>query len=158
VTSLGTASAISGQGGLATLNFATIGTNLRRADGTTVATEAAVVTSLGTASAISGQGGLATSNFVLFSSTVRLADGTTVVTDAMVVTASGTAAAISGQGALATKNQAAAGDINVSSLSAISATIGLLRTATSGARTEIEDNQIRVYDASNVLRVRIGVW
>ena len=40
----------------------------------------------------------------------------------------------------------------------ITATVGLLRTATTGARTEIEDNQIRVFDASNVLRVRIGVW
>lgn len=46
--------------------------------------------------------------------------------------------------------------ITVTSLSAIKATIGLLRTATSGARTEIADNVIKVYDASNVLRVKIG--
>lgn len=46
----------------------------------------------------------------------------------------------------------------VSSLSAVSANIGLLRTATSGARTEIEDNQIRVYDSNGTLRVRMGVW
>ncbi len=51
-----------------------------------------------------------------------------------------------------------AAKISVSQLDAISATIGLLRTATTGARTEIESNQIRVYDSSNVLRVRIGVW
>ena len=48
--------------------------------------------------------------------------------------------------------------INVESLSAICATIGTLRTATSGARTEIKDNLIEVYDANNVLRVRMGVW
>lgn len=48
--------------------------------------------------------------------------------------------------------------MDVSSLSAICATIGLLRTATSGARLEIESNQLRVYDANNVLRVRLGVW
>jgi len=42
------------------------------------------------------------------------------------------------------------------SLSALSATIGTLRTATSGARTEIYDNVIKIYDASNVLRVKIG--
>lgn len=46
----------------------------------------------------------------------------------------------------------------VSSLSAITANIGLLRTATSGARVEIESNQIRVYDSNNVMRVRLGVW
>ncbi len=46
--------------------------------------------------------------------------------------------------------------ISVSSLDAVSATIGLLRTASSGARTEIADNVIRVYDSSNVLRVKIG--
>lgn len=103
-TSLNTASAISGQGSLATLSFATLGTNVRLADGTTVATNALLLTSLGTAAAISGQGGLATTNFVLFNSTVRLADGTTVVTDAMVVTSSGTASGISGQGNQATSN------------------------------------------------------
>ena len=48
--------------------------------------------------------------------------------------------------------------IDVSSLSAITATIGTLRTKTSGARVEIKDNLIEVYDDNNVLRVRIGVW
>lgn len=51
-----------------------------------------------------------------------------------------------------------AAKIAVTQLSAISATIGLLRTATSGQRLEIENNQIRVYDGSNVLRVRMGIW
>lgn len=158
ITSANTASGIAGQGGLATLNFVTIGSNLRLADGTTVATTAAVVTASGVASGIASQGGLATQNFVLFSSTVRLANGTTVVTDAMVVTSSGVASGIAGQGALATKNNVTPSDMSVANLAAISATIGLLRTATTGARTEIEDNQIRVYDAGNVMRVRIGVW
>lgn len=48
--------------------------------------------------------------------------------------------------------------ISVTQLSAISATVGLLRTATSGSRLEIENNQIRVYDGSNVMRVRMGIW
>ena len=47
--------------------------------------------------------------------------------------------------------------LSVSSLSAISAVIGVLRTATSGARLEVRSNQILVYD-SNRLRVRMGVW
>lgn len=44
------------------------------------------------------------------------------------------------------------------SLSAITARIGVLRTATSGARTEIKDNLIEVYDANGRRRVRLGVW
>lgn len=48
--------------------------------------------------------------------------------------------------------------LDVQELSAITATIGTLRTATSGARTEIRDNLILVYDSNNVLRVRMGVW
>jgi hypothetical protein len=55
-------------------------------------------------------------------------------------------------------NAVTADKIDVNSLSAISAVIGLLRTATSGSRMEIESNQLRVYDANNVLRVRLGVW
>ena len=51
-----------------------------------------------------------------------------------------------------------AAKINVTELSAITATIGTLRTATTGARLEIASNQIRVYDSSNVLRVRLGIW
>ncbi len=49
-------------------------------------------------------------------------------------------------------------EIDVASLDAISATIGLLRTASTGARMELESNQGRVYDSSNVLRVRWGIW
>jgi hypothetical protein len=45
---------------------------------------------------------------------------------------------------------------SIGSLSAITATIGTLRTASSGGRAEIYDNVIKVYDASNVLRVKIG--
>ena len=46
----------------------------------------------------------------------------------------------------------------VTSLSAITAKIGTLQTATSGARTVIKDNLILVYDQNNRLRVRMGVW
>lgn len=46
----------------------------------------------------------------------------------------------------------------VDSLSAITANIGLLRTASSGARTEISSNLIEVYDNNGKLRVRMGVW
>ena len=49
--------------------------------------------------------------------------------------------------------------MSVTSLSAISAVLGTLRTATSGARLEIVDsNLIKVYDANGTLRVQMGVW
>ncbi len=51
-----------------------------------------------------------------------------------------------------------AAKINVTSLSAISATVGLLRTASSGQRTEIDNNGMRVYNSSNVMLVRLGTW
>jgi len=62
-----------------------------------------------------------------------------------------------------TATQLAAGSvtankISVSQLDAITATIGLLRTATSGARMELESNQLRVYNSSNVLVLRLGIW
>ncbi|MYL98401.1 hypothetical protein GR702_11565 [Novosphingobium sp. FGD1] len=41
-------------------------------------------------------------------------------------------------------------------ISAITANIGTLRTASSGQRVEISDNVIKVFDASNVLRVKLG--
>lgn len=46
--------------------------------------------------------------------------------------------------------------ITVNELSAVTATVGILRTATSGARMEIRNTQLLVYDSSNVLRVKIG--
>lgn len=46
----------------------------------------------------------------------------------------------------------------VTTLSTITARIGTLQTATSGARTVIQDNLIRVYDTNNKMRMRIGVW
>jgi len=48
-----------------------------------------------------------------------------------------------------------AAKISVTELSAITATIGTLRTASSGARVEIADNIIKVFDASTI-RVKIG--
>ncbi len=48
--------------------------------------------------------------------------------------------------------------LNVNELSAVSATIGTLRTATTGARTEIRDNLIQIFDSSNRVRVKIGVF
>ncbi|WP_312516250.1 hypothetical protein [Anaerospora sp.] len=55
-------------------------------------------------------------------------------------------------------NAVTAESLGVTELSAITAKIGTLRTATTGARTEIKDNLIEVYDTNNVLRVRMGVW
>ncbi|TCL39950.1 hypothetical protein EV210_101148 [Anaerospora hongkongensis] len=51
------------------------------------------------------------------------------------------------------------GKLTASNLGALSGgVIGTLRTATTGARIEIKDNLIIVYDENNVIRVRMGVW
>jgi hypothetical protein len=46
--------------------------------------------------------------------------------------------------------------LNVSELSAITAQIGTFSSAATGARLLLEDDKIIVYDASNVIRVKIG--
>jgi hypothetical protein len=45
---------------------------------------------------------------------------------------------------------------SITSLSALSATIGLFKSAQSGARLEIQDDVIKVFDANGVVRVKIG--
>ena len=55
-------------------------------------------------------------------------------------------------------NAVAAENIDTPSLSAICATIGTLRTRTTGARVEIEDNLISAYDEENNVRVKLGCW
>lgn len=70
------------------------------------------------------------------------------------VTALGVAGALIMDGAIAARS------INVTSLDAVSATIGTLRTATSGNRLEISDNVIKVFgpgqSGSTIVRVQIG--
>jgi len=61
---------------------------------------------------------------------------------------------LSGNRILAESIQADKLDIN--ELSSVTSNIGLMRTATSGARMEIHSDKIIVFDASNVIRVRIG--
>ena len=51
-----------------------------------------------------------------------------------------------------------AAKISVTQLSAITATIGTLRTAVSGARVEIKDNLIAGYHSNDALAFRLGVW
>ena len=46
--------------------------------------------------------------------------------------------------------------IKVDQLDAINARIGTLRTATSGARSEIKDNLIAIYDGNNTRRIHLG--
>ena len=53
-------------------------------------------------------------------------------------------------------NSVVASKISVTSLAAISAIIGTLRTASSGARTEVKDNVIKVFDSGGTVRVQIG--
>ena len=83
------------------------------------------------------------------------------VTAAEIAANAVTATAIAADAVTSNKIQAGAvtaAKISVTQLSAIAADVGLLRTASSGARAEIEANQIRVYDSAGTMRVRIGVW
>ena len=47
---------------------------------------------------------------------------------------------------------------SITSLSALSATIGHFKSAESGARLEIKDSLLSVYDSAGTLRVRLGLW
>ena len=47
---------------------------------------------------------------------------------------------------------------SINSLSALSANIGHFKSAEHGARLEIKDTVLMVYDANNTLRVRLGLW
>lgn len=87
--------------------------------------------------------------------------GTDAITTPKIAANAVTAAEIATNAITADKINAGAvtaAKMNVTSLDAITATIGTLRTATTGARTEIKDNLIEIFDASNVKRVRLGVW
>ena len=47
---------------------------------------------------------------------------------------------------------------SIGNLSALSANIGHFKSAERGARLEIKDTVLLVYDANNTLRVRLGLW
>ena len=47
---------------------------------------------------------------------------------------------------------------SITSLSALSANIGHFKSAESGARLEIKDSLLSVYDDNGMLRVRLGLW
>jgi predicted phage tail protein len=53
-------------------------------------------------------------------------------------------------------NSVTADKMNVTELSAITATLGTFQTAATGERVVISDDVIKVFDASNQMRVRIG--
>jgi hypothetical protein len=151
VTETRTAAAITGQGGLATLGFVTFGTNVRRSDGSTSATDSDYRTSLGVAASITSQGGLATLSFVTISTNLRLADGTTVATTAMVVTASGTAAAIASQGALATLNAVATAQISANAVTQGVADETDASVSIGSSWVEIADVSVTTPDANSLV-------
>lgn len=47
---------------------------------------------------------------------------------------------------------------SITNLSALSANIGHFKSASTGARLEIKDSLLSVYDSNNRLRVRLGLW
>ena len=114
------------------------------ASGTITATEIAAATITGAKIAA---GTIAASNIVSNTITAsQIAANTITATE--IATNAITADEISAGAVTAAK-------ISVTQLSAITATIGTLRTASSGARVEIADNIIKVFDATTI-RVKIG--
>lgn len=104
---------------------------------------------------------------------------TNTQTDNADQTSGNQAASVIGQGALALLNSVTEGLISVPDLAAINANLGAITggsininsrfvvaadgtvtilSATSGARLSINDQVLEVYDASNQLRVRLGIW
>ena len=55
-------------------------------------------------------------------------------------------------------NAVTADKLHVDSLSAVSGTIGLLRSRETGARVEIQDNLITGFDDDNNPRIKLGCW
>lgn len=55
-------------------------------------------------------------------------------------------------------NAVTADKLHVDSLSAVSSTIGLLRSKETGARVEIQDNLITGFDDDNNPRIKLGCW
>lgn len=55
-------------------------------------------------------------------------------------------------------NAVTADKLHVDSLSAVSGTIGLLRSRETGARVEIQDNLITGFDDANNPRIKLGCW
>ena len=55
-------------------------------------------------------------------------------------------------------NAVTADKLHVDSLSAVSGTIGLLRSRETGARVEIQDNLITGFDDDNNTRIKLGCW
>lgn len=55
-------------------------------------------------------------------------------------------------------NAVTADKLHVDSLSAVSSTIGLLRSRETGARVEIQDNLITGFDDDNNPRIKLGCW
>lgn len=92
-TTLGIASAVAGQGALATLNSLALG-----------------------GSQLTGFGGLAAISYVQFGSTTVRTEGGVTVTDSIAVTAIGIAAGFTGQGALATEDNVGTGTIQANAV------------------------------------------
>ena len=101
-------------------------------------------TGAGTTSAVTGgtpKEGISFSGLVTFNSGDFALDGSTITS-------------IDG-GNIAT-DTITADKMNVTSLDAISATLGTFKSAATGQRIEIKDDVIKVYDSSNTVRVKIG--
>jgi len=159
----------------------TLTTNLGAANAAIVANSTAITTNLGAQatinSAVTASLGTLSSSVSTNATAITLLDGrlsayygikvaagTNVATIEAMATGGAvpsavviTAGQISMHGAVLINGTVTANKMSVTSLDAITATIGLLRTATTGERMELASNQLRAYNSSNVLVVELGI-
>jgi len=95
---------------------------------------------------------------------IKVAAGTNVATIEALASGGGVPSTViinAGQiqmnGAVLINGSVTAAKMSVTSLDAITATIGLLRTVTTGERMELASNQLRAYNSSNVLVLELGI-
>jgi hypothetical protein len=129
-------------------------------------------TSANTAAGFAGQGQLAVLNGFAFNSQyiydrkltyLTLANGVTEVTETLVVTAQGVAAGFQGQGSMSTQNSnnvnISGGSMNINNRFLVDGNGNVtIKSANSGARLEISNSILQVFDGNGTLRVRLGIW
>jgi len=160
---------------------ATLTTNLGLANSSIAANSTAITTEAATRAS---QTALLTSNYGSLSATVlvntsaiatldgrlsaywgiKVAAGTNIATIEALAVSGGVPSTVlinAGQilmnGAVLVNGSVSASKIAVTDLSAISAVIGLLRTATTGERMELRSNKLSLFSASNIECVELGV-
>ena len=162
VTSNNTAAAIAGQGALATLNQADWATRVTGVGKPDDYANKSLVTISGTAPTSPSVNDIWVYTISGVAQSTWAWNGSTWVTSAD-ITSYNTAAGFTGQGSMATQNANSVaitgGSLNINSNFLVNSSGDVtIRNSTTGARLEITNSLVQVYDSSGTLRVKLGVW